>query len=315
MAITLDEERKYQQFVLEQVAALKTLQIDVDEVIWHYTTGTALLNIIETGTLYATQVSCLNDSTEVSYAGDLLHSAGVRLGAGNLSPEQRQAVELLLRATVDGRLASAASPINSTASSWWFVTCFSSERDDLSQWRAYGTGENGYAIGFRAGALFRQDNYVARVNYDAEQQEAVAARIAEASLRFFMEGLQNGRSDSAIEWANEFFPDWERRIGQLSPMIKDPAFRAEKEVRAVHRLRDHELPKLRFSQKNALMARHLPLSFPPPPVPDSKMLPIVEVLVGPSRHMEVSRVSVDTFMRQRHYDVPVTKSRIPFQMT
>lgn len=45
----------------------------------------------------------------------------------------------------------------SHAPSMYFVTCFSEEEDDLSQWRAYCGGENGYAIGFRAAGLFGRD--------------------------------------------------------------------------------------------------------------------------------------------------------------
>jgi hypothetical protein len=315
MVVTKEETEKYKAFVIEQLATLKSLEIDPEEVIWHYTTGTALLNIIETGTLYSTQVSCLNDSTELSYASGLLHEAALQIGAGDLPEKEGLAIEQFMKAQADGRLTPAASPGAKTESSWWFVTCFSKERDDLSQWRAYGAGENGYAIGFRVGGLFKAGQVVVRVNYDQNQHKVVAGKVATASLRFFMEGLENGRHESLVDWANVFFPDWENLVGALSPMVKNPAFRGENEFRIIHQLQVAELAKVRFCQKASLMARHLPLSFPPPADPDSKMLPIVEVIVGPSRHMEVSAVSVSTLMHQKGYNVPVTNSSIPFQMT
>ena len=100
------------------------------------------------------------------------------------------------------------------------------------------------------------------------------------------------------------------------PQWLKTAFRGENEYRIVHELQVHEMGQLRFRQKQTLMSRHLPLIFPPPTyAAQSQLLPTMEVMVGPSRHKEISRVSVETFLRQKGYLVPVTVSTIPFQMT
>jgi len=99
-------------------------------------------------------------------------------------------------------------------------------------------------------------------------------------------------------------------------MVKDAAFRHENEYRIVHELQGHEMGQLRFKQRATLMSRHLPLIFPPQSyATQSQLLPIAEVMVGPSRHKEISRVSVETLLRQKGYQVPVTASKIPFQLT
>jgi hypothetical protein len=141
-------------------------------------------------------------------------------------------------------------------------------------------------------------------------------------MSFYKEGLYarpTGEVDAAAigGWADEFLGVWERLVGRLAPMVKDPAFRGENEYRIVHELQVHEMAQLRFKQKQTLMSRHLPLIFPPPNyATQSQLLPIVEVMVGPSRHKEISRVSVETFLRQKGYPaVPVTMSKIPFQVT
>ena len=55
-------------------------------------------------------------------------------------------------------------------------------------------GENGYAIGFIAGGLFsRQNSLIVRVNYDEAKHKVVAANVAEATVRFFREGIENGQ--------------------------------------------------------------------------------------------------------------------------
>jgi hypothetical protein len=148
----------------------------------------------------------------------------------------------------------------------WFVACFSKQKDDLSQWRAYGGGENGFAIAFPAGGFFWRSSLVVRVNYDKELHLSIASKLAEATLQFHQEGLDTRSDDPAARaaWTDEFLQDWSGIIGQLAPMVKDPAFNDEDEYRIVHEFKVHEMSKLRFRQKQSLLSLHLPLVFPPP---------------------------------------------------
>jgi hypothetical protein len=59
---------KFRDFTLAQVSRLGSFDYDFNAVLWHYTTGVGLKAILESGTLFATQVSCLNDSSEIRYA-------------------------------------------------------------------------------------------------------------------------------------------------------------------------------------------------------------------------------------------------------
>jgi hypothetical protein len=124
---------------------LKVIEFNDQEIIWHYTSGDALLGIVETGTLYATQVSCLNDSTEIRYAARLVRDAFMNVRSD--TEEESRFLERIVKATVE----EPAAPTNLPSA--WFVTCFSKEKHDLSQWRAYSGGENGYAIAFLARPL------------------------------------------------------------------------------------------------------------------------------------------------------------------
>ena len=51
------------------------------------------------------------------------------------------------------RLADDALADRDYTSEGNFVTCFSEVEDDLGQWRGYGGGECGYAIGFSSSGL------------------------------------------------------------------------------------------------------------------------------------------------------------------
>ena len=55
MAIPADETKRYYDFVNQLIKDLGTIAIPPDSMLWHYTNGTALIAIIETGTIFATQ--------------------------------------------------------------------------------------------------------------------------------------------------------------------------------------------------------------------------------------------------------------------
>ncbi len=309
MPVTAEENAKYLAFVQGMLDQIGFLQVEQSQLLWHYTSGDALINIVDSGNLYATQVACLNDSTEVLYGNTLLREAMLTLQAEeDLSGEETNLVERFTK-------EDTSQP---TPPSDWFVTCFSEQKDDLSQWRAYGGGENGYAIAFLAGAFFGRGSKVARVNYDREVHLQGAKDIAKATIDFFREGLEaRSIQEDKQKWQDEFIREWDRWIGQLAPMVKDPAFRGEHEYRIIHEFQNYELGKLRFRQKQSLMSLHLPLIFPPLlSATQSSLLPITEVMVGPSRHKEQSRLSVELLLRQKGYsNAVVSLSEIPFQNT
>ena len=311
MPIKPEEHQNHYEFVNEQAKVLQSLDVDKNQLVWHYTTGEALINIVESGSLYATQVACLNDSTEVRYGETLLRNAFFDLQKESSADDEAQPLfERILKSE------PVEAPHQQTASDW-FVTCFSKEKDDLSQWRAYSGGENGFAIAFVAGAFFGRGCLMVRVNYDKNQHLSAARTIAEAMLRFFREGLVSRTPEERQTWLDDFALDWRTPLGQLAPMVKDPAFRGENEFRIAYEFKPQELSKLRFRQKGSLMSIHMPLVFPPTiSATQSTQLPIMEVMVGPSRHKEISRLSVDVLLRQRGYKgVPVSMSSIPFQTT
>jgi len=240
--ITQEEMLKFSAFIEEQIKYLKVLEFNDQEIIWHYTSGDALLRIIETGTLHATQVSCLNDSTEIRYGAKLIREAFTNIHTD--AKEEKLLLDRIMKATVE----EPAAPTNLPSA--WFVTCFSQEKDDLSQWRAYSGGENGYAIAFLASGFFNRGSIVARVNYDEKQHKQVAENVAYSTMLFFKQGLSArsaGEAPPNIDaWITEFLGVLEKIIERLATMVKDPGFRGENEYRIVHELQAHEIGQLRF---------------------------------------------------------------------
>jgi hypothetical protein len=79
---------KYQEFLEAQAARLGSFAFDHEMLLWHYTTGAGLLGIVSSGTIYSTQVSCLNDSSEIRYGQDLFKKALTEALSGFVGDER-----------------------------------------------------------------------------------------------------------------------------------------------------------------------------------------------------------------------------------
>jgi hypothetical protein len=113
------------------------------ERIFHYTNGAGLRGILQSGAVWLTHISGLNDPSELahglSHAIDALRTRARTLGSAS---------ESFLRALTDfvdrGGLQKSIRI---------HVCSFSAEGDDLSQWRAYGDDGLGFSLGFEAATL------------------------------------------------------------------------------------------------------------------------------------------------------------------
>lgn len=112
------------------------------EIIYHYTNDAGLRGILESGKLFFTDVFNLNDPTEIRHgikpAIDIL-AEHARTGPQELKPFSELFSQLLT-----GGIEEVAH---------FFVCCFSSNSNDLGQWRAYADNGRGYAIGFKGSQL------------------------------------------------------------------------------------------------------------------------------------------------------------------
>ena len=281
----------YHKFLKSQVDRLGSFQFDTETLLWHYTNGPGLLSILSSGTIYSTQVSCLNDSSEIRY-GQVLFQKALTESIASFTGDDRVKQFAVCYLKLIEEAATLIAPPH--APSPFFVTCFSSEDDELSTWRAYGPGQKGYAIAFKANRLFNSPNALLKVNYDAKVHKELATEVVAATLKFYEEGLQGKQPQEIPAWDEEFIQVWESRVTYLSPLVKDPGFRAENEYRILHEFAIGELPKMVILQKETMMTRHIPLSFPLGGEAWVPRLQIEKVMVGPCRHPAVTGISVDT---------------------
>lgn len=195
---------------------------DNDECIFHYTDAAGLIGIVNDNKIRATNFRFLNDPKEFMYGFGVIASLIKKEFSNNQDP--------LLAELLDGACAGQHS-ID------LFVACFSEDYDDLSQWRLYGDGGQGYSIGIRKSDLeslldtssaiplrFR----LSRVIYDREKQEAAFKMLINHTAEL---ARKLGKtSPNSITECKHFIGN---EIMNLCASIKHPAFHSEREWRLI----------------------------------------------------------------------------------
>ncbi|MEX0827841.1 MAG: DUF2971 domain-containing protein, partial [Haliea sp.] len=112
-------------------------------IIYHYTSDAGLRGILESGTLWLTDIFNLNDPSELSHG--LSHAVKILDSMAASGPlESKLFTEQLGAFVTQGGVQAAAH---------FFVCSFSADGDDLGQWRAYADNGCGYVLGFDARCL------------------------------------------------------------------------------------------------------------------------------------------------------------------
>lgn len=173
------------------------------------------------------------------------------------------------------------------------ASCFSTERDVLSQWRAYADDAKGYVIGFNAKDLLGLPIRALEVLYNKEEQ------VKEATAGVDMLHLVNEKDVSDFRSLSIVF-------GYDLSAFKNPAFSEEKEVRLVHLLdfkesnnslklvdeggeyfgKERNGEQVKFRMKQNIPTPYIELDFT-----NSGMVnPIKEVVIGPKNEVMTSSI-------------------------
>jgi hypothetical protein len=260
--------------------------------LYHYTTVAGLIGIIETKTLWATQLQYLNDHKEFRHAIELASSEieGLLCLPDVMDTPVSYSLRLMALTLTDLLLARVA------------VTSFCSEPDLLSQWRAYGTKTAGFAVGFRSDDLLQM---VQRSSKDAqrlvrcvyepdEQLEVVRAILAMA--------LHTSPERPVVPAAAE--ATFRRSMVLLAASLKPSGFREEQEYRIV--TPEIAPGDLHFRASDSIITPYVPLPF-------GRAQP-VKILVGPTPHSEESQQSVRALLEKYGFhDTTVEASAIPYR--
>ena len=109
--------------------------------LWHYTNTAGLLGILRSGKLWATNTNFLNDTSELLHAKFLAKRSILATLTGTSDEVENTFLQILYE-QIEGNIGR---PV--------FVVSLSSEKDELSQWRAYGSATGSFCLGFKSNVI------------------------------------------------------------------------------------------------------------------------------------------------------------------
>ena len=298
-----EDFEEYRRFCINHV---RSFGRPLPEEIWHYTDAGGLIGILQSGKIWTTQVTCVNDTLEQRSFGALVHEAVKKRRKQNTDP----VLEPLLRVADEVLGAPDFTAVDQ------FVACFSEAEDDLGQWRGYGGGECGYAIGFRAQAVLdivsaRPPSLLLPMCYTDSIHSFVVADVIRMAETYFRQGLSRGDPSA---WAAEFVVAFANELAFIAAAVKHPKFSGEIERRIATLLQKGQHSELIFRRKRTLLARHLPFDLSAD-ADGIRRLPITRVYVGPGPSQKVSKISVGELLLQQGYPaIQVELSKVPYRV-
>ncbi len=279
------------------------------DLLWHYTTPEGLTGIIESNSLWATNIFYLNDSAEFMHGIDTARRI-IKQKISSLREGERKRLD-----SFDTHLSFVGPDHNRAI----YVCSLSKTEDELSQWRAYCRG-GGFSIGFpRQGlvnAIHGQHFELKECVYGAKEQEEIIRHLIDSHVIPYIEKPEQFSKIpctpdmvSAIVSGGigEFL--WE--LYSTCSSLKHPSFEREKEWRLVF---DHKRPfnevKPEFRTKNGLIIPYICIKLPQ----NEDFWKQIRIIIGPTKYEKELEGSVRALFRKYYeYSLRITPSEIPFR--
>jgi len=263
------------------------------EHVYHYTTIEGVKGILESKTIWATDLRYLNDATEFTHSGSL--------------------VEQMITSTLVDPLWKYLPPLSAdlrtTHRVGVYAACFRGKPNLLSQWRAYAPQTTGYAIQFNwphlKSALSCGTNLVTtgRVEYDTDRQREILGQLIRAYA------IAHQENDTTTEQATTPLKDAHRIVQYIRSsedryrnalaalfiiraFLKSSAFSEEEEWRAV--AVEPNTDDVNFRCSRHMLVPYLSLDFS-----SAQPLPIDQIIIGPGPHPAEARASLEQFLTRK----------------
>lgn len=312
--------------------------------VFHYTDILGCQGILESGTLFASSISFLNDRKELRFADKYItrllkpylekvaldmRKVGILSDDFDLGYTASREAERFMRIIHD--TARSVSPIFILS----FCRADAKDAEDglLSQWRGYGAS-GGIALCFdREGleaivsAERKRFSYIKTtfcdVVYGENDDEFVNLKQHFERISLvaptLMESLAHRAGHPRYEYKGEKIDTRETYLPYVAtaPRLKHPGFSEEREYRIImcvdrsesrRKSKKKEKP-ISFRGRDNYLLPYIALSAGGK---QRSKLPLVRIIVGPSHEPERRLKSIELLVRECGYDVPVNLSSIPF---
>jgi len=290
--------------------------MDIPSKLYHYTSQQGLLGILGNNSkpcIWMTDILYLNDSSELTHTLELvkseimerkdkLSSQGIpayRADQQNLSTNDKiyDALELI------ETICDSFDNFQHDRFIENFVFSLSTNGDDLSQWRGY-CPDGGYSIGFTTEKLLS----IMKHSEDYELKECIYdLRSKDKEIKSIFDLVDTCCASDNNFVVSEIALATYVKIVFAAGFIKHDSFKSEQEYRIIFRGLNYDK---KYRTGKSMIIPYMEFS----PVDKHNLLPINEIVVGPTPHPELSRLSIERLFKSKGYtEVNVIKSAIPYR--
>jgi hypothetical protein len=282
--------------------------------VYHYTDAAGLNGILKSGTIFATDFRYLNDSSEIIHIFELATKLA-KDSIGSFTGKAREFVE---------RVAAGLHPEGIDRYPY-FLASFSTEPNDLSQWRAYG-GSQGYALKFPGDMIIKMEktdkfdpydpvptrqainHSLLQVIYDAQRQEDFIKTAFDLWTPVCEQAFMAGMTTD--ERIGHLLPSFHGGLSTRSTQSKHPDFHSEKEWRLV--MQRFDIFADQFPDQFRIGSSITPCvefklysdTYAKTKSPDTK-LPLLGVRHGPSVRPAETKLALDRLLNHYKYREPI----------
>jgi hypothetical protein len=282
-------------------------------VLYHYTSASALLSIVQSGHIWASHIRFLNDTSEAEWMWQ---------GAFNRMKARKQS------ATSPDEIASLSQLIElmgRRVPSTDFVASFSENSDDLSQWRAYCAVGAGFSIGFASAALQTQwicdplggepsfvGGALKKITYLSEDDPLDFDKQLDMALTQIAPIMHGKEGFHGPMTRDQFFVAW---LSGMASAYKHASFRDEREWRLIMSKPHKPMPGQRFRAGKSSIVPYVEVELNRDYKSQHAANYMIErVVVGPTPDSTLSIQALkNLFLSQGHPEVEIVPSKIPFR--
>jgi len=283
--------REASQIIGPESPFVKSLTLETPpRLIYHYTNDVGLKGIVESGKLWLTEVSSLNDPSELNHG----FGVAVRELKGMVINEPTESQKF----AADLELVAAKDTIQKSAD--FFICSFSLCGDDLGQWRAYADNGRGFALGFDAAAFeagSQLDSFP--LAYDDDKLAEIDREIIAKALP--LARLSNFKDDLSIAFMTY--------VTNTAIYFKHPAYKSEMEYRFLEAFSADASPSVSWRARRNELIRYREFDW-------RTVAPraLKEIIVGPADQGNASRFANECLCWHTDAEnVTIIRSSIPYK--
>lgn len=276
-------------------------------VLYHYTTGDGLISILRSGQLWMTDAFYLNDPSELRY-GTSAFLDRLKERASN------EAFALFAHELGLGLLGQLERIAH------FFVLSFSTDGDELGQWRAYAENGHGFALGFEGAqiekAFVPDSSLVNRATFPVAYDESVLRSIHDGIIDALLPVLGKvvGRDlpdDVLQEFLRRASVETSFPALRAALFFKHRGYRNEQEYRFFEgHTYDDDPGALKYRSRTHTLVRYREFDWA-----TSAPSALTRVVIGPAADKAVARRFVEDCRRafRRDLKVEIEESQIPYR--